>query len=556
MKRAAQNLKSADAGLVGLVLILAVIVRFARIGYGLPQVFNADEPHILNIAVSLSGGLNPFSFKYPTLWPTILAFCYGIWFAVWSGFGVLRSTVDFAALFAFRPTGFYLIARVLAALCQIGGLVVLALTERRLGQRRWPWGAAILAVAPILTELAHSAKPDSLLFLLICGAYAAGLKHQAGGGRASLLLCAGFAGAACSAQYTAVPAGLIVPLCWLLHKDGPGPISWLFQAGLVSVLAFLAGTPFAVLDYPRFAANWTDYAEFGRLRSHDALATGRGVLRNIWCFGGDGSPAGLAAAAGALLMFQRVPKRGLLLLLLLAAYAVVLTTSSDGGNARYLIGVYPALAILAGEGLSALVREKFWRRALAAVLVLTPGIIMSAHFDANLFLPDTRDQATRWIADNIPAGDSILLDQPHAGPYAIVTREQAEELAARAQSNGSPRAKLYRAMAARHPGGGWIIFRIKRAASDLLSMPQHVAKSQADGDFLDVRPGLDVVRAARIGWIVTTSYGADPRRSRELATFFSELASQARLVKEFPSEPGQTTGPWLRIYSLSHAGRK
>jgi len=133
---------------------------------------------------------------------------------------------------------------------------------------------------------------------------------------------------------------------------------------------------------------------------------------------------------------------------------------------------------------------------------------------------------------------------------AIMTKEQCAELAERAAKNGSPRARLYRAMAAKHPGGGYRIYRIQREARDLFSAPRQVALSQADGDFLDVRPGLDVARAARVDYVVTSSFGADPRRVRELATFFSELASQADFVKEFPSEPGETVGPWLRVYRL------
>ena len=79
-----------------------------------------------------------------------------------------------------------------------------------------------------------------------------------------------------------------------------------------------------------------------------------------------------------------------------------------------------------------------------------------------------------------------------------------------------------------------------------------MALSQADGDFLDVRPGLDVARAARVDYAITSSWGADPRRTRELASFFSELVSQSDFVREFPSEPGVTAGPWLRVYRLRH----
>src|SRR5262249_6611466 len=110
--------------------------------------------------------------------------------------------------------------------------------------------------------------------------------------------------------------------------------------------------------------------------------------------------------------------------------------------------------------------------------------------------------------------------------------------------------RLFRAMSEHHPGGGWRVYRVQRSPADLWSSPRHVAESQADGDFLDVRPGLDVARAARVDYVVTSSYGADPRRARELATFFSELAEQAELVREFPSQPGSSVGPWLRAFRL------
>ena len=63
------------------VLFFAVALRLIGIGYGLPAVFNSDEPHIVNTAVSFgSGDFNPHRFKYPTLWMYLLFFVYGIYF--------------------------------------------------------------------------------------------------------------------------------------------------------------------------------------------------------------------------------------------------------------------------------------------------------------------------------------------------------------------------------------------------------------------------------------------------------------------------------------------
>jgi hypothetical protein len=547
--------KALTANASGLRVLLGLLaagaaLRLTAIAYGLPNVYNGDEPHLVNMAVSLAGSLRPYSFKYPTLWPAVLAASYGIWFVFWSGFGLLRGPLDFAAKYAFAPTGFYLIARLLSTASQLGAIAIVARCERGSEGRRWAYGAAVLAVSPTLVELAHSAKPDSFMLLLISGAVAAALRHQSGGRRSWLLVSAFLGGLACSAQYTAAPAGLIVPLAWLLCDEGPGPFSWLVQAGLVSVLGFALGTPFALIDHARFVSDWGDYADLARLEPHDAVQTARGVVKNLWCFGGEGSIAAAAALIGLVPALKKNFRRALLLLLPIAGCAIALSMSFDGGVARYLVGVYPMLALLAGEGFSIFGGTGPARRGLVLALAIAPGLYLSWSADAALVLPDTRAQATAWLAANVPSGATLLLDQAHVGPFTIMTKDQCLELAERSARNGSPRARLYRAMAAKHPGGGYRVERIQRSARDLYTAPRQVARSQADSDFLDVRPGLDVARAARVDYVVTSSIGADPRRSRELATFYSELTAQAELVQEFPMRPGVTVGPWLRVYRL------
>lgn len=552
MRERKRRLPAAPPTLYGAaaLLLLAAVPRLIGLGYGLPHVYNADEPHVVNMAVSLAGSLRPYSFKYPTLWPTVLAAFYGLWFLFWSGFGLLRGALDFAAKYAFAPDGFYLIARGLATACQLGAVAVVARAERAKDPGRWPFGAAILAAAPLLVELGHASKPDSFMLLLMSGAFAAALRFQKGGGRPWLFASAFFAGLACSTQYTAAPAGLVVPLAWLLREDGPAPIAWLFQAGLVSAAAFVLGTPYAVIDHARFLEDWRDNGAREGFAPHELAETARAVLKNLWCFGGDGSAAGAAALIGLALTLRRDWRRALLLIVPVAAYVAALASYLDGSNARYLLGALPPLALLAGEGFTLLAGAPRWRRALVLALAVAPGLWLSWRYDAALLLPDTRAQAAGWLAANVPAGATLLLDQPHAGPFVIMTKEQCADLAERVARNGSPRARLYRAMAAKHPGGGYRIFRIQRSAKDLWSAPRHVAMSQADGDFLDVRPGLDPVRAVRVDYVITSSFGADPRRTREFATFFDELSSQADLVREFPSVPGKSFGPWLRVYRL------
>ncbi|MEK7383237.1 MAG: hypothetical protein AAB262_08115, partial [Elusimicrobiota bacterium] len=495
MKRAARRNLSV-VGAAAVLLGLAALPRLIAITWGLPQVFNADAPHEVDMAVCLAESLRPFSFKNPTFWPTVLAACYGAWFVVWSGFGFLRGAVDFAAKYVFEPSGFHLIARLLATLAQLAAFVVVARVERGSGDGRWPYGAALLAVSPVLVELAHSSKSDSLMLFLVAGATATALRFQSGGGKAWLMGSAALAGLACSTRYTAAPAGLVVPLAWLLRAEGPAPFSWLIWAGLVSAAGFALGTPYALIEHARFAADWSDYGDLGRLKSHNAAATARMVLKNLWCFGGEGSLGGAAAIIGVLALARKQAKRALLLLIPVGVYAAL---RFEGGASRYLLGAYPALALLAGEGFTLLAGASPWRRGLVAMLALGPGLYLSWHYDAELLRPDTRTQATAWLRETVPAGAVILLDQPHTGAMAVPSKAQCLELAERMEKLGLPHARLYRAMAAKHPGGGWRIYRIQRT-------------SQAEGEFLDVRPGLDLVRAARVEWVVTTSYGADPHR--------------------------------------------
>ena len=538
-------------GALGLTAAAAGL-RFAALSYGLPHTYNSDEPHLINMAVSLAGGsLRPHSFKYPTLWPTTLAGLYGLWFGFWSGLGMRKSPLDFAALYGFAPTGFYLIARLASAAGALGAVLVAAKSERGAGAApRWPYGAMLLAFSPVLVELAHAAKPDSLMLLFAAGAWACALRFQSGGGRGWLYACGALCGAACSTQYTAAPAALMVPLAWALREGGVATFSWLLNSALLAAGAFLAGSPYVALDFGRFVENWEDYADLGRLRAYDPAAMARSVAYNLWTYGGEGSVGGAAAILGAAILLLRKPRRALLLLVPIAAYFAILAGSPDGAWLRYLLGVFPALAALSGEGLTLLAGASPKRRLAVAALAVAPGLFLSARLVRDLSLPDTRAQAERWLDANVPAGSTILLDQPHASPRAIPSREQCLQLAERTAAAGSPRAKLWRAMAERHPGGGYKIYRIKRSAADLFSSPKHVESSQADADFLDVRAGLDTVRAVRASYVVTSSWGADPARARELAVFFSELAEGAELVKEFSYEPAMTAGPWLRVWKL------
>ncbi len=534
----------------------AALLRLLGASYGLPHTFNADEPHLVNLAVSFGGGsLKPYLLKYPTLWPYLLAAAYGAYFLVWSGFGLLHSVTEFAGLFAWRPTGFYLIGRVLSALFSLAGVVVVGLMERSApdgkGARPRPWGALALAFSPVLVELSHSAKPDNLMFFLAASGWFAALKVYRGGARAWYWASGAFFGLALSSQYTALPALVVLPLAHLLGRS-KSKTSFLAEGLAAAAACFLLGSPYVLLDFPAFRASVADMSSTSLFVSGTQGRVAASVLRNICNFAGSGSLAGFAAVVGALALLRRDARMAALLLLPVAVYAALLGSSPDGGWMRYLLGCFPALALLAGEGLRAMTSSK--RPVLSAALAaaaLLPGVAESTRYVRGVLLPDTRTLSGAWIRANVPPGSTLLLDMSHAGPLVTMTRDQIEELRRKTEETGSPRARLYRAMAETHPGGGYRVYRIQRSAKDLWSGAEHVAKSQADSPTLDLRPGLDPARAVRVDYVVTSSFGATPARSPELASFFEELNREGELLREFLPEPDRAVGPALRVYRMA-----
>jgi hypothetical protein len=183
-------------------------------------------------------------------------------------------------------------------------------------------------------------------------------------------------------------------------------------------------------------------------------------------------------------------------------------------------------------------------------LAFVPGIYAAGAMDQDRLLPDTRQEARDWILEKVPAGATLVTDGPGISAGLPMDKEQIVALEKKTEAAGSPRARLYRAMADGHPGGGYRLYQITRTALELGTYRLHAELSQAETDMIDLRPGLDTARALRVDYVLTSSYGATAQRAPELAEFFRELESEAKLAAVFTPIPGRSTGPALRLYAL------
>ncbi|MFC1679424.1 ArnT family glycosyltransferase [Elusimicrobiota bacterium] len=539
--------------MLGAVFAAALVLRLTGIGYGLPAVFNGDEPHHVNVAVSFGRGtLNPGIFKYPTLWMYVLFASYGLYFLAWSGLGMLHSVAEFGRLFVWHPEGFYLIARLLSAALSAGALYAVYRAGAAITGRAGLWATALLAVSPTLVVSAHAAKPDSLMFFCAACAWWAGLSYYAGGRRLDLLLCGVAAGLAASAQYVAAPLAALVACAWWARRLSTGRTPPLIDLwiGLAAVpTAFFAGSPFILLDWPAFWRDVRDVTAMANVGSRDPLA----VMRNALNFGGHWAVGGLLLLAGAAWLCLRRRPLAAMLLIPIAAQIAFLSFFPNGTWARFLLGVFPGLALVAGLAVHAALdgRKSLVAPLAALALLMAPGARTSHSFVAELLRPDTRNLASDWIAAHIPPGKSILTFNEHSSPRMTLSREHVARLLKQTRDAGHPRQKYYQLMADSHPGGGYEVYRIAQSPEVLHSPPGQVAWSARGRAILDVREGLASARAAGIQFVAYTSSGSSPRGFKALERFLAELRTRGELIKEFVPAPGTQRGPVIRIFRLA-----
>ena len=524
-------------------LLAGAALRAWGLGWGFPLLLDGDEPHFVNLAVSFgSGNLNPGQFKYPTLWMYVLFAAFGVKYLLWSGFGLLHTTAEYGCRFVNETWTFYALGRALAVACSVGGLAAVWASERRLrGDKAFPWAAGMLAVSPSLVYSAHEAKPDSLLFLLSALAWLFAIRGR-------LRLCGLFAGLGFAAHYTALPLFLLPALAHALGEKR-GPPSRVAAAYACAGAGVFLGAPFLLLDFPAFKASLAERAAYEGLAERDFVGTGLAIAALPLGLAGPWSAAPLGLAAGAWTLGRDRGRLLALLVLPFLAYGAFLATKRDSGQARYFYACLPALALLAAEGLESLrARAPKLAPALALWAVL-PGLAACAGIDRWLSTPDTRVEATRWIEANLPAGAGLLLDQPDASPAPVMDASQAREFFERMRRLGSRRARWYELLWTCHPGGGYKIFRLKRSASDLGSIPAHVERSQREGPYVEV----DSLRSARklgVRYVVTSSFGYKPGISAPLDRFFGELVKRGKPIKEFAPDHRSLSGPVVTVYEI------
>ena len=417
--------------LLALILLVAAAVRLWSIRFALPHVYHPDEDALVLPALNIvkTGDLNPLRMDYGSFFVYLMAVVHLLVYLQQARTGRIASVDDLAIpergwYPAVYPNPEYVLAgRLLSVLFGLAAVVLIYMLATRLGNRRQGLiAAALAAVVPDLVIHSHYAMTDmalatmaTLALYLLVRAY-----DNWGAGSPWPYIGAGFVcGLAASTKFTgallAAPL-LLVPLLRVRRLDDV--LSFRVLGGPLAMAAgFLAATPFAVLDLPKFV-HYTGYVlrNYNRPGYVGQGATWRWQLDYL--FTDRNAALVLPAAAGLLLSLWRWGRRGWIVnsfavLVLLTASTTSIRETRTWLPVAPIACVWAALALdMLWQWLGRLGRsERAAAFSVVLLLVFLPLVEQTARANRSLAGPDVRTLVADWIHTHVPPGSIIAFDR-------------------------------------------------------------------------------------------------------------------------------------------------
>lgn len=390
-------------------------LRLWGIDHGLPAVYNPDEKnHFVSIAVSFfeRDSLDPDYFVNPPA----LTYLFAAVYAAWYGLGN-----DVVEAFAVGSNDIWIIGRVVVALIGVFAAWLTFVAGSRLFNRGVGLLAALLVSVGFLPVFqSHFALND----IPALAAATLGLVGAVGILRRGWLLDYAVAGVgtglAVATKYT---AGVILLTVLLAAASRVGATRRRAATGVGIVLAaalisFLVTNPYSVLDSKTFLED----IGLLNLPSQGPEKLGQpeenGVLYYLssltWGLGW--VPSILALAGAVRLWFT--DRWAFAILVPPTVLLILFMGLQERFFARWLLPVYPLVALLAAYSANELFREVSRRApryalpavALAAAALCGQSVVHAVHTDLVLTREDTRTIARNWLGRNIPAGTRMVIE--------------------------------------------------------------------------------------------------------------------------------------------------
>ena len=556
-----------------LIIAIALVYRLINIDASLPYIYDSgDESVITTYALAVGAGkINSGFFIWPA---TTLIFvntaAYGLFYTFGYLFGFFSGVEDFAVSFFRDPYVWFLISRIIVAVCGIASIFVIYKIGNELFEQKTAIVAALLfSVTPGHVELSRYNLPDTpaVFLMMLSFLYCVRLMNQPR--FLHYLLSGFFLGLSLATKYY---TGLILLSFFLSHliatKSHRKNLIELFNKGFLGffialLLGFFIGCPFFFFDIGEAigqisymfgvgAGNLLDVSQF----SYGFLL--KEVLPNIISI-----PILVTGIAGLLMCIARGGERTMpLIIFVLAHFGFIGSWKTGMNTSHYIFPILPFMVLLSAAFVTKLANSlppirsyEFAKVAMLAALVAAAPGIKTANWILWVGHDDTRTLAKRWIEDNIPANSKIVID---AGRLLTTQspplKENEESIRARMnQYEGIEKSSINseEAKGMHYRKGLEIYFRYL-----LKSIPEKSYFLTSTYTGLEAK-SLDYYKNRGYEYAVINENIAK-RFSREESRnkfpnsflFYSSLPIKAQLVKEFHADPEKRPGPTIRIYRL------
>lgn len=420
-----------------LIIIIAATGRLHNIDFGLPSLWDDDEPFFLMFGLKLlkNQAINPGWFGHPgTTTIYLIALTTAGTYGLGNLFGSWTGTHEFIAAIYGDPALIMVPQRVMIV---IPSLISVWLTYR-IGDRIYSaraglLAAAILALSPLHIELSQLVRTDVQMTMWVMLSVYMALPLGDAYRQRALVGSSAVAGIACATKW---PGALIllVPIALVLGREGLGiEKAWRIAVAVGTAIAtLLLVSPYILLDYRTVLQN---VLVEGRPRHLSQTSNGPADTLSSYVLevlpAAMGWPVLLLAAIGlALVLTRRCSARLAIPIAIPVLTFLGLISAQSIMWPRWTLPMLPFLAIAAGAVLASASRRIAQHNGAASTATFLLGSVF-------LLLPvavgawnsgversnDTRDLALEWVSRNVPANSSIAVETPAIpllkGPWPV-----------------------------------------------------------------------------------------------------------------------------------------
>jgi hypothetical protein len=422
---------------LAVILVLAAAIRLHNIDFGLPSLWDDDEPFFLMFGLKLlqNQTLNPGWFGHPgTITIYLIALCTSLVYGAGVMLGAWANSAQFIAAIYADPSIIMIPQRMMIAIPGVVSVWLTYLIGSRIHSRFVGLvAAAILALSPLHIELSQLIRTDVQMTMWVLLSVYLALPLLDSYRANALVGSSVLAGIAAATKWPAMLI-LLVPVALLLSRpdDWRRRLRRAVLAIVVAITALLAASPYLLIDY-RTALN--NVLVEGRPRH--LSQTSSGIVERLSFYLSDvlpgalGWPVTLLAAVGLLLAITGRWNARLAIPTAVPAFTFlgVICLQSIMWS-RWAVPLLPFLSLAAAVVIDEIRSRvmKFGRPvadvflASSALAILAP-LAWAASKGAAERSHDTRDLAIEWIHANVPAGSSVAVETPAIallrGPWSL-----------------------------------------------------------------------------------------------------------------------------------------